>query len=223
MRKSKVRTGLTIAELLVALVVTSIILSAVATLAFAMSSATRAAEDTAYTQTEVRTTALRLVELIRNCCMVCAAPAGDLVIWKSDDNANGVIDVNELAYIENDDSRHSVCLWLFNTHDNPSVLTALGLSAGTPVLSTLALANTKANLVSRYQSSGEVNHLVILQNCRNVRFSVDQAPPRTRRVTISFDLTESTGVHHYEVQASLLGSAEHLLNAGATDLVTDDD
>jgi len=216
-------TGLTVVELLVALVVTSVILSAVATLAYAMSSATRDAEDMAATQTDVRMAALRLTELIRNGCMICAAPGSDLVVWKSDDNANGAIDINELAYIENDDPNHGVFLRLFNTRADPSVLAALGLSAGTPVLSTLALSGTKTGLVNRYTPTAEVSRLMMLQNCQNVRFTLDQAPPHTRRVTIAFDLTEDGIVHHYEIQTSLLGSAEHLLNAGGTDLVGDDD
>jgi prepilin-type N-terminal cleavage/methylation domain-containing protein len=225
MNMNENRAGFTVVELLVALVVTSVILSAVATLAFAMSAATRAAEDVAFTQTEVRTATLRLVELIRNCCMICASPGNDVVIWKSDDNANDVIDVNEVAYLENDDPNHCLSLRLFSSHQNPSVLSALGLSAATPVLSTLSSTETKGNLVSRYEPSGEVNRLVILRNCSGVRFDWDrtQPLPHARWLTISFGLAENGTVHHYQIEVSLLGSAAHLLNTDATSLVATDD
>ena len=70
---------------MVGLMVTSIILSAVATLAFAMSSASTAGGDSALRQAELRNATVRLSELIGNCKMICAAPGTDLAVWTADD------------------------------------------------------------------------------------------------------------------------------------------
>ena len=208
MHKSRVKTGFTVIELLVALVVTSVILSAIATLAFAMSTATRSGEDVAFAQTEVRTAMMQLVELIRDCRMVCAAPGDDLVVWKSDDNGDERINLNELVYIERGPGHNVLQLGRFSGAGNPEV-----------VFNSLHLAATKSDLAAAYTQSD----VTLIRSCNNVQFDWDQAPPLTRRLTISFDLTEDYVVRHYQIETSLLGSAQHLLNAGATDLVTDDD
>ena len=53
-----------------AMVITSIILGAVATLAYAMGVANDAGNDTTYKQAQVRYATLRISELIRNCRFV---------------------------------------------------------------------------------------------------------------------------------------------------------
>jgi type II secretory pathway pseudopilin PulG len=223
MNMTRPKTAFTIVELLVALVVTSVILSAVATLAFAMSTAARVAEETAYTQTSVRTVGLQLGDLIRSSLMICAQVdddvdgVKDLVVWTRDDDDANVIDVNEIVYIECDGS--NLYLRRFDTQENPTVFTALGLSEGESLLTALAQSSTQATLVQHYAS----DRIPLLQGCSHIQFELNPTPPRTRRLTISFDLAEDGGVHHYEIEAGLLGSAEYLLNSDATDLVVSDD
>lgn len=208
MHNRKVQTGFTVVELLVALAVTSVILSAVATLAFAMSTASRDSEDAAFVQTELRTATLRFVELIRNCRMICAAPGDDLVVWKSDDNNDESINLNELVYIERGSAHNVLRTGQFSEPTNPRI-----------AFSSLRLAGTESDLAARYTR----RDVTLIRSCSNVQFTWDQAPPWTRRLVVSFDLAEDQVVHHYEVQAAVLGSAANLLNTGATDMVTDDD
>jgi type II secretory pathway pseudopilin PulG len=208
MHKNRVKTAFTIVELLVALVVTSVVLSAIAALAFAMGTATRSSEDVAFAQTEVRTATLRLVELIRNCRMICAAPGNDLVVWKSDDNGDERINLNELVYIESGSAHSVLQLGQFSAPSNPQV-----------AFTSLSLAATKSSLAATY---GQTD-VTLIRSCSNLQFTWDQAPPLTRRLVVSFDLTEDSAVHHYQVDVAVLGSAANLLNATATDLVTDDD
>ncbi len=92
--------GFTLVELLVALMVTSVILAAVASLAYAMGSASDITSDTAQKQAQVRYTTLRISELIRHCKLIYDIQGNDIVIWKSDDNADGNVDASELVYIE---------------------------------------------------------------------------------------------------------------------------
>ena len=188
-----------------------------------MSVATRSADDTTHTQAELRYTTLRVGELIRTARLVCAAPDNDLVFWSADRNQNDVIDVNEIVYIEHDDPNNSLKLLEFDPNESTTVLAALGLPDTQPVLATLAQTGTKAALVQAYAPANEVRRTTLLRDCNDVVFTADQNPPRTRRLTISFDLAEGNGVHRYEIGAALLASAQYLLSGDASALVGDDD
>jgi prepilin-type N-terminal cleavage/methylation domain-containing protein len=198
----------TLVELLTALLVTSILLSAMATLAYAMSSATRTSDDTAIKQAQLRHTTLRLGELIRTSRMICAAPGNDLAVWTSDNNDDGLVNVDELVYIERGGALDSVSLCQF-----PAGATAL-VDFGS-----LTLTATKTQLLADYEET----ILPLLPTCRNVQFIIDVNPPDTRRVTISFDLTENQADHRYEVTATLRAWAGNLLNDSGDALIGDDD
>ncbi len=215
--------GFTLIELLVGMMITSIILSAVATLAFAMSVAARDADYTAHAQTNLRCGVLRVGELVRTCRLVCAAPGTDLVLWTADHNHNNRVDVNEIVYLELDDSNGALKLCDFNLKSSPTVLQALGLSDDVdPILTTLAQPETKATLVHIYGPLGQVRRITVLQGCSNITLARDQDPPRTRHLTISFDLADN-GVHRYEIDATRRASAEYLISADERTLVSDDD
>ena len=94
------KRGFTLIELLVALIVSSIILAAVATLAFAMSSVKDATDDTSSKQAQIRFATLRISELIRQCRLIYDISGSDIAIWKSDNDSNNEIDSNETVYIE---------------------------------------------------------------------------------------------------------------------------
>jgi type II secretory pathway component PulJ len=223
MRIARHTKGLTVIELMIGMLITSIILSAVAALAFAMSVAARSADDTIHTQTDLRSAVLRVGELIRTCRLVCGAPGNDLVLWRADDYHPGRIDVNEIVYIEYDDPNNALKLREFDLKDSPSVLAALGLPETDPALTTLAQPGTKGALVQVYAPLGKMRQSTLLRGCRNVVFTADQNPPRTRRLAISFDLAEDGGVHRHEIDATRRASAEHLLSADGRTLVSDDD
>jgi hypothetical protein len=208
MNRRSVRTGFTVAELLVAMVVTSVVLLAVTTLAFAMGSASRAAEDVEAAQAEIRAATVRLMDLIHDGRMICAAQGDDVVVWKSDDNADGLINLNELVYLERDTVHGTLRMCQFSDPANPVV-----------AFSSLSLAATKATLKAGYASTD----VILIRSCSGIQFACDQAPPLARRLVISFDQAEDQTTHHYQIDAAVLGSAACLLNAGGTDLVTDDD
>ncbi len=203
----------TVVELLVALVVTSVILSAVAALAFAMSTAGHVGEDMALSQAQVRQASLRLREIMGHARLVCAAPGDDLALWSGDDNGNDAIDVNEVIYVERGAEQAMLRLCRFETTGSHVV-----------TLSDLANSNTKSLLTSSYQAQ----FTPLMPDCGNVSFTChrdDPADPltKTQHVTISFELTEGNGVHRYEIDAALRAWAGHLLSADGTALVSDDD
>lgn len=100
MRDTKRAKGFTLVELLMALMVTSIILAAVATLAYAMSSAGDAADDTIQKQAHLRYATLRLSELIKYCKLVFVVNSNYVIIWQADDDNDKLFDNNERAYIQ---------------------------------------------------------------------------------------------------------------------------
>jgi prepilin-type N-terminal cleavage/methylation domain-containing protein len=198
----------TLVELLTALVVTGVLLSAVATLAFAMSSASRASDDTVLKEAELRQARLRVAELVRHCKLICAAPGNDLAVWQADANGDGKINVGELVYIERGDNRDTLRLCQFAAGQKDSYS-----------LPSLTLATMKAWLVSKYAET----YANLIPVCQNVQFSLDTAPPYTRRVTVSFGLSENGATHPYEIDVTLRAWAGNLLNDAGTDLVGSDD
>ena len=202
----------TLIELLVGMMITSIILTAVATLAFAMSVASTYSGDTAAKQTQIRQATVRLCDLVGSCKLLCAAPGNDLVLWRADDSpANNQINVNELVYIERGDAGNLLRFCQVTSADNPAV-----------TLGALALASTKSQLLS----SGSVRYTPLIPQCKDVAFAFYPVPPPLARATclkVSFTLTENGADHRYEIVAALRGHAANLLNATADAIVATDD
>ena len=120
MHDTRSENGFTLAELLIALMVTSIVLTAVATLAYAMGTANDASDDTSQKQAQVRFTTLRISELMRHCKLICGTPGNDLAVWRADDNGDGQININELVYINAGPGRDYI--QLREADNNPVVL-----------------------------------------------------------------------------------------------------
>jgi len=190
--------GFTLVELLVALVVTSIILTAVATLAFALSSASDSADDTSYKQAQLRIATLRISELIRHSKLICASSDSDIAVWRADDDNDAQIDLNEIVYIRKGQDSNYLHIYEF-----PSS------SEGTVSLDTMP------------EPVGD--DIKLVPECSNVEFNVDQIPPWTQFVSISFDLLENSAIRHYQINATLRSWAGNLLNEDGTDIVSDDD
>lgn len=202
MRDTRYENGFSLVELLVALVVTGIVLAAVATLAFAMGTANDVADDSSQKQAQVRYATLRISELIRHCKLICGTPGSDVAIWRADDNGNGQININELVYIERGTSGDYLRLCKF-----PSSDTSLVNLSDIETLST---------------SDYSVTYVPLVPQCGNVQFSFDVAPPNSRFVSIAFDVLENDIVRQYQISAALRGWAGNLLD-GSGNIVSDDD
>jgi len=198
----------TLVELMVGLMVTSIILTAVATLAFAMSSASTAGGDSASREAVIRHTTLYLSELIGNCKLICAAPDKDLVLWRADDNNNGRINVNELIYIERGSACNMLRLCQFSAAGNPE-----------KTLAQLELPLTKLQLRNLYS----LKYTPLISDCNNVQFGfLDASPPRTGLLAITFGFVEDGVYQRYETVAAVRGRADYLLST-SNEIVTSDD
>lgn len=194
---------------MVGLMVTGIILSAVATLAFAMSSASTAGGDSALKQAQIRHASLYVSDLIRKCKLICAAPGTDLVVWRADDNDDGRINVNELVYLERGVNRNTLQLCRFSSATNPE-----------RTLSQLAAPTTKNQLKNLFPN----RYTPLIPDCNDVQFRfLDAAPPRTGLLAVTFGFVENNTYSRYEITTAALGRADYLLNASGEIVAGDDD
>ena len=210
MRDKKNRKGLTLVELMVAMIVSSIVVTAVATLAFAMNSANEATDDTSEKQAQIRFATMRISELIRHSKLICYVNSQELVVWRSDDTSGGEGQINagELVYIEIDNNR--IRLMDFST---------VPASLETTPLTLAQLEGLKPSLMSDCTE----RYTVLVPECSNIEFGfLPELPPRSRFVTISFDVTENNITRHYQTNAALRGWAENLLD-DTSEIVSDDD
>jgi len=208
MRDTRYKKGFTLVELLVALIVTGIVLAAVATLAFAVGAANDVTDDSSQKQAQVRYATLRISELIRHCKLICGTPGDDLAVWRADDNGDGQININELVYIERGPSGDHIRLYECNSVSNPVI-----------TLSDIDAVGTSWWL-GFYDSE---TYVELLPQCSNIQFVPSPDAPQTRFVSIAFDVLENDIVHQYQISAALRGWAGNLLNDTGDSLVSSDD
>jgi prepilin-type N-terminal cleavage/methylation domain-containing protein len=209
MQNTRNENGFTLVELLVALIVSSIVLAAVATLAFAVGAAYDETDDTSQKQAQIRQATLRISELIRHCKLICGTPGGDLAIWRTDDNNDGQININELVYIERGPNGDHIRLYECDSVSNPAIKLSDIDSVGT------------SWWLGFYDSE---TYVKLLPQCSNVQFGfLYELPPQSTFVTISFDVVENDTARQYQISTALRGWAGNLLNDTGDNLVSGDD
>ncbi len=207
MQRASFKKGFTIVELLVALIVTSIILTAVSTLAFALSSASKSTGEMSRKQAQVRLTELKLQDIIRNCCLVCETSNEDIAVWISDKNNDNKINIGELAYIERGSVKDHIQICTFPSDNN----------------SEIAISSIKAFSINWWSAySNKVEYVKILTECSNVDFKFDVPPPYSRFVSLSFTIPGSSIVKQYEINAALRSRMSNLVDPGGS-IVSDED
>lgn len=212
--------GFTLVELLVALSVSSIVLAAVATLAYAMGTANDSTDDTSVKQAQIRYTTLRLSELIRHSKLICFAgpdpdDPDDFVVWRGDNNPPyGQINASELVIIESGSSRDHLHLYEFVTsEDSDPEVTLSGIGA------------YSTNWWTIFNMS-MADPVPLIRECSNVR--LDVLPLKVdvvdrRFVNISFELLENGFSRQYQISAYVRGWGGNLLNEARDGLVERDD
>jgi type II secretory pathway pseudopilin PulG len=199
---NKNRAGFTTVELLVALTVCSIVLSGVASLAYALGSASRSTDKISEHQMALRCATVRISELVKHSVMAFATPGSEIALWTGDDNNDGLINGSELVYVLT--TAESLRLLDFPGQNLSVTIDNIKTGAGKT-----DLVN---NTVERY--------MTLLPECSNVQFTLTDGT----FVGILFDLTENDITSSYQICARLRCSAEHLLNSvGQLDGGGDDD
>ncbi len=201
------RAGLTLVELLVALMVCSIIFGAVATLAYAMGTANKSSDESSRVQAQVRYTTLRISELLRYAGFVVLSGSDDLAVWRADDNNDNQINPSEVVYIEAGSGR-----------DKTSLLEFPSAGYATVSLADLKDGTAKSSLMASYDE----RRIEIIPQCSNVVFEPATIDEQTRLAGVGFDIDEAGIVRHYEASSYLRCWAGHLLD-GSSIVVSDDD
>jgi prepilin-type N-terminal cleavage/methylation domain-containing protein len=205
------RRGFTLVELIMAMTVTGIILAAVATLAFALGSANSSADDTSEIQSRIRYTTVRFGELVRNCKLICYHYGIEAVLWRADDNCDNKINPGELVYIETGNSDHQIRLLSFKP---------TGAAASTVLtLAAISTSGTKETLIATCSPS----YITLMDNCVNVWFLTDTAPPFGKRLDMFFTIQQKGIVQTYQCSAFLRAQAEYLLDGSGVIISSDDD
>ncbi len=206
-------SGFSLVELLMALMVTGIILTAVVTLAFALNAAYDNTSDISEKQARIRYVTLNISELIGHSKLVCADftdLAGDLVIWRKDDNGDNKINISEIVYIETGyDGSYLRLLQFYPASQGEDVNISLGW---------IQWWYYKNMLTYRYPKL----RTTLLETCEGMEIVLDKAPPYTTFVNIKFNIEEDSQLRTYQIGTQLRCWAGNLIGNPFT-LVTDDD
>jgi hypothetical protein len=202
-------SGFTIIELLTSLIISFIILTAVVTLAYSISSAYDSTNDINGKQSHIRYTTLRISELIKFSKLICDASSDELVIWRVDDNNDNQINVSEITYIETGGGRYLRLLQF-----NPPSMYDFAL----PLLLIRSMY-LKTFLIYRYSET----YITLLEQCSDMSITLDRNPPYTQLVNISFDIEENQQRHTYQISSALRCQISNLINAYGTLSRSDDD
>jgi prepilin-type N-terminal cleavage/methylation domain-containing protein len=115
MAKKNRKPGFTMVELMIALIVTSVVLSAVAVLANATTVATEKTEQMGCCQSELRQVSMRLSDLIRRANGVLNASSEEFYLWH-DADGDGLAPVGELTRVARGADGHTLTIGSGETH-----------------------------------------------------------------------------------------------------------
>jgi len=208
------KDGFTIVELLMAMVVMSIVLAAVAGMASAVSNANRETKDMGEKQAEIRYTTMRLTELIKNASFIVplTTPRAGFCVW-TDSDEDGLPDAIELTYVE-------IIIDLANVNVLFPVEGGIKIkSVGESIIKILVFADLDKTFTISEIESGSARtdclllatrtRTIIISECTDAKINIDI----NRRLTsLKFIVTEADVDSQYEIAATRRCSAEHLLN-----------
>ena len=204
-------SGFTLVELLMALIVTGIILTAVVTLAFALNAAYDNTSDISEKQSKIRFVTLNISELIGHSRLVCADftdLTGDLVIWRKDDNGDNKINVSEIVYIETGSDGSYLCLLQFSPESDTTIEWFW-----------FQFQYLKNWLIYKYPEQ----YTTLIDQCQDLQITLDKDPPYTTQVNILFNIEENEQVRTYQVNSTLRCWAGNLINSSGRLSTEDDD
>jgi hypothetical protein len=201
--------GLTLAELLMAVLVMSIILTAVAAMSFALGSANDSANDSSEVYNRVRYTTMRVNELLRSSKLICSNWGTSVAIWRADDNGDNKINPGEMVYLEKASGNINLVSFKPTPVQSGVILLLSDILSGT----------TRAWLGANVQSET----VTVVNNCNYVAFTTDAAPPYAKKLNIYFGISQKGVSHDYQISVQQRCYAGYLLNSSGAIKSTDDD
>ncbi len=208
------KRGFTLAELLVALTVSSIVLAAVGTLSFAMGTANKSLEQANRAQVYSRFSTLTLRDALRYARQAFVTPDGNIALWKADNNSDGLIDGSELIFFRVAAQELQLFEFAFTNGQVAPVITIAEIEDGTAYSDLVQLASSNENVDDR--------QTLKLPDCSEVTFTIWD-PPANKYLNLTYKLTENGVATKYQVNTRLRCSADNLIDYSAGQIVGDDD
>jgi prepilin-type N-terminal cleavage/methylation domain-containing protein len=177
--------GFTLCELIIAMGVTAVILTATVTLAYALSSATRSSDQLMRSDTVLRSSSLRISEMIKLSNLAVTTVRGGVALW-TDENTDGAIDSDEISYIEPSDDGSSLEILKY------------------PVVG----QNMSINQVQT--TTNRTLYATLISDCSNITFTIN-AP---LLVMISFDMDQDGTSRNHQITAAVRCSDNGILGGG---------
>ena len=184
----------TLAELLVALTITAVLLTAMVTLAFALG-AVNNSSDTAQKQAQLRCATLRISELIKYCMLIPAASSSEIAVWRNDCNGDNKINPCELIYITSGTQKNYIKFLEFV----PYSFAQSWFTNHSFTISEIKSGWARLELQFRCKKV----YTAVIPQCSNVKFLLDKDPSQTRFVSTSFALDENGITRCYQINAAL--------------------
>ena len=208
------RKGFTLVELLVALTVSSIVLGAVGTLAFAMGAASKSLDEANRAQVYSRFSTVLLRDTLRYGRQAFATPDGNIAIWQADNNSDGLIDGSELIFFRVLAQELQLREFAFTNGEVAPVVAIAEIEDGTAYSGLVQLALDNENVDDR--------QTLKLPDCSEVTFTIWD-PPANKYLNLTYKLTENGVTTKYQVNTQLMCSADNLIDYGVGQIVEDDD
>ncbi len=205
--RSGCRPGMTLIELMLATTILAMVLAGVTALAFALSSARDKTGDVSRKQAHLRFAMVQLGEAIKNSGLVCFSSDSQAVLWTLDANADGKMNIEEMATI----------------HTNPEgteVVLSRYLSAANPEVALSTVANHSTQWWLAY--GAVVSDATVIPDCSSARILADAAAPATTYISVLFNMTLDGQTAGYSISGLLRARTANVLDAGG-DIVSDDD
>lgn len=185
----------TLVELIIAMVMTVIISSAVIGLSYAASQSYENAERASTQQSRIRTASLKIADILKCSLLVCRTGDDGLGLWLEDTNGDKAVNLPELLYVLSDSSGN-ISLVSFEAE-------------GYWAQKKLSLAKLcQADYEKELECYFSVKRTVLLEDCTNIRFFWNKDAPNTNLISITFDIDSEPGKKTYEIAASKMGPAE---------------
>ncbi len=159
------RRAFTIAEILVALTISSLVGLVVTTMLSALESTVREERDVRRANVQEQMAVMRLGALVRSSARLLALDADDVVLWRGDANGDGQVNVSELRVLRLESSGE---VWTFEVpgDEEPALDTAYAIDADFAAVASALIAG------------GDLPGTLALRHVKSWSVEADQPEPR---------------------------------------------
>lgn len=184
----KHRKGLTLAELVMAMSITAVIGMSIAGVSVALSNAYADTQDFYKSLSSARSAMINIQSTIKNAGLVTAIDGDSIVLWHSDTNSDGKINISELTVLNFDSASNKINQYTIKYPSNFSEKMQAALD------SEVALAEVmRSSIISSIMNNQYAESRILASKATAFKISSDIAPPLTTLVKIELTATGDNG------------------------------